>query len=66
MINFLDVRISPIPTTTNQRINIEIDIDQGGDYPHDFPFEFAIPRKQKIYSMFDYPYDFKRGDRNGD
>ena len=66
MIKFLDVRISPNPTTTNRTVNIEIDIDQGGDYPHDYPWELALPKKEKIYPMFDLPCDLKRGGGNGD
>lgn len=66
MIKFLDVRISPNPTTTNHEVNIEVDIDQGGDYPHDYPWELALPKKKKIYPMFDLPFDFRRGDGNGD
>ena len=66
MIKLLDVRISPNPTTTNHEVNIELDIDQGGDYPHDYPWELALPRKKKTYPMFDLPFDFRRGDENGD
>lgn len=66
MIKFLDVRISPNPTTTFQTINIEVDIDQGGDFPHDLPWEFALPRKRKSYPMGDFPCDLKRSDVDGD
>lgn len=66
MIKFLDVRISPNPTTTNHEINIEVDIDQGGDFPHDYPWEFALPLKEKTYPIFDFPCDFKRRDMDGD
>ncbi|MGN0417191.1 hypothetical protein [Anaerostipes faecalis] len=66
MIKIKDVRVVPNPAMTDQDINIEVDIWESGDYPFDYPFEFSIVKPKKIYPMFDYPHDFKRGDRNGD
>lgn len=60
MIRFTGIRISPNPTTTNQTIKIEVDIDQGGDFPHDLPWELAQTRKKKTYPMADLPCDLKR------
>lgn len=66
MIRITDVRVTPNPAVTDQEINIEVDIWESGDYPLDFPFEFSVAKPEKIYKMFDYPYDFKRDDENGD
>lgn len=66
MIRITDVRVTPNPAITDQEINIEVDIWESGDYPLDFPFEFSIVKPEKIYPMFDYPHDYKRGGGDGD